>query len=252
MSVNYLDDNGLLYFWQKIKSFVTGRIPTKTSDLTNDSGYITSADIPEGAAASSTTPKMDGTAATGSENRFARGDHVHPTDTSRASASSVTALSDRVDSLETAVGTGGSVDTKIANAIAGLDSSVSATSNQAIASVTIVDGKITGSTKVTVPTNNNQLTNGAGYQTASDVATAISTALASAVEYKGTVATVANLPSSGNKTGDMYHVTATGGEYAWDGSAWQEMGSIIDLSGYVEDSDLVAITNSEIDTIVAS
>ena len=40
-------------------------------------------DIPEGAAASSTTPKMDGTAAVGTENAFARGDHVHPTDTSR-------------------------------------------------------------------------------------------------------------------------------------------------------------------------
>lgn len=33
--------------------------------------------------ASSTTPKMDGTAAVGSESAFARGDHVHPTDTSR-------------------------------------------------------------------------------------------------------------------------------------------------------------------------
>lgn len=40
-------------------------------------------DVPEGSAASSTTPKMDGTASTGSENAFARGDHIHPTDTSR-------------------------------------------------------------------------------------------------------------------------------------------------------------------------
>lgn len=44
------------------------------------SGYITSASVPS---ASSTTPKMDGTASTGSENAFARGDHIHPTDTSR-------------------------------------------------------------------------------------------------------------------------------------------------------------------------
>ena len=33
--------------------------------------------------ASSTTPKADGTASAGSETNFARGDHVHPTDTSR-------------------------------------------------------------------------------------------------------------------------------------------------------------------------
>ena len=58
-------------------------IPTKTSDLTNDSGFITSSDIPEGSAASTTTPKMDGTATIGTEMAFARGDHIHPTDTSR-------------------------------------------------------------------------------------------------------------------------------------------------------------------------
>lgn len=62
-------------------------MPTKTSQLINDSGFITSGDIPEGSAASTTTPQMDGTAATGSELAFARGDHVHPTDTSRLSTS---------------------------------------------------------------------------------------------------------------------------------------------------------------------
>lgn len=58
-------------------------IPSKTSDLTNDSGYITDADIPEGAAASTSLPLMDGTAATGTSNAFARGDHVHPSDTTK-------------------------------------------------------------------------------------------------------------------------------------------------------------------------
>lgn len=59
-------------------------VPTKTSDITNDSGFITTSDIPEGAAASTSTPLMDGTAAVGTELAFARGDHRHPTDTSRA------------------------------------------------------------------------------------------------------------------------------------------------------------------------
>lgn len=96
MAKKYLDDNGVLYFWQKIKNAfvpvtrtVNGKalssdISLKTSDLTNDSGYITIADVPEGSAASTTTPKMDGTAAVGTETAFARGDHRHPTDTSRA------------------------------------------------------------------------------------------------------------------------------------------------------------------------
>ena len=58
-------------------------VPTKTSEITNDSGFITSSDIPEGAAATTTSPKMDGTAAVGTEMAFARGDHVQPSDTSR-------------------------------------------------------------------------------------------------------------------------------------------------------------------------
>ena len=61
-------------------------VPTKTSELTNDSGYITSADVPPGSTASSTTPLMDGTAAVGTENAFARGDHRHPADTSKQDA----------------------------------------------------------------------------------------------------------------------------------------------------------------------
>lgn len=63
-------------------------IPSKTSQLTNDSGFITSSDIPEGPVASTTTPKMNGTASVGTETAFARGDHVHPSDTTKAGLAS--------------------------------------------------------------------------------------------------------------------------------------------------------------------
>ena len=79
MATKYAGQNSL----NKLMSLIKNAIPKKTSDLTNDSGFITGADIPEGAAASSATPKMDGTAAAGTSNAFARGDHVHPSDTSR-------------------------------------------------------------------------------------------------------------------------------------------------------------------------
>lgn len=148
-------------------------VPTATSDLTNDSGFITTADIPEGAAASTTTPKMDGTAAVGTELAFARGDHRHPTDTSRAAASDLDAVDARVQTLETAVGTGGSVDSKIKAAVEALDSSIAAETGKAIASVTVVDGKITGSTKIAVPTKVSDLTNDENYMTEGDVETAI-------------------------------------------------------------------------------
>lgn len=69
-----------LYLWTGEKWIP---VPTKLSQLENDSKFITAKDVPEGAAASTTTPKMNGTAAVGSEKAFARGDHVHPKDTSK-------------------------------------------------------------------------------------------------------------------------------------------------------------------------
>lgn len=106
MAKKYLDYDGLLYFWQKIKIlFVTDvsynstskKIQkTKagaTSDVVTLSTVATSGSyndlsnkptIPAGVEKTTTTPKMDGTAAIGSEVKFAAGDHVHPTDTSRA------------------------------------------------------------------------------------------------------------------------------------------------------------------------
>lgn len=59
-------------------------IPTKTSDLTNDSGFITASDVPAGVQPATVAPLRDGTAAVGSSAKYAKEDHVHPTDTSRA------------------------------------------------------------------------------------------------------------------------------------------------------------------------
>ena len=42
----FLDEKGLAYFWQQILAKINTVKITKTSQLTNDSNYITSADIP--------------------------------------------------------------------------------------------------------------------------------------------------------------------------------------------------------------
>lgn len=60
------------------------------------------------------------------------------------------------------------------------------------------------------------------------------------LHYKGTKATVSALPSSGNVTGDVWHITADGSEWAWDGSDWQELGTAVDLTGYLQSSDIAA------------
>lgn len=100
-------------------------VPTKTSDITNDSGFITSDDVPEGAAASTTTPKMNGTAAVGTETAFARGDHVHPSDTAKANLASPTftgtpkAPTAAAGTNTTQIATTAFVSTAIANAQTG-------------------------------------------------------------------------------------------------------------------------------------
>lgn len=105
---------------------------------------------------------------------------------------------------------------------------------------------------ITVPTAVSDLTNDSGYQTATEVQTAIDAAVAAAYKYKGSVATVADLPDSGNTAGDVYDVQETGVNYAWTGTAWDALGAYVDTSVLWAKAELTAITTAEIDTIVAS
>lgn len=105
---------------------------------------------------------------------------------------------------------------------------------------------------VPVPTKTSDLANDSGFQTASQVSSAISTALASAVTYRGTVATYAELPSSGQSTGDMWNVSADGMNYVWSGSAWDAQAPTVDLSGLVESSDVTIVTNAQINALFTS
>ena len=88
---SYLDNNGLLYFWQKIKNlFVPTTRKVNNKALSADIS-LTASDV--GALPSSTTipspgtgssyPAMDGTRSLGSDAGYARVDHVHPSDTTK-------------------------------------------------------------------------------------------------------------------------------------------------------------------------
>lgn len=61
----------------------------------------------------------------------------------------------------------------------------------------------------------------------------VEAALAGVFHYKGSVATYANLPATGNEVGDVWNVIDTGKNYAWSGSAWDDLGGIVDLSNLV-------------------
>lgn len=80
----------------------------------------------------------------------------------------------------------------------------------------------------------------------STVTALIDSKVASVYKYKGTVATEAELPNSDQVVGDVYHVTEKSKEFVWDGKKWEELGGIVDLSGYYTRTE----TDGAIDTKV--
>ena len=72
--------------------------------------------------------------------------------------------------------------------------------------------------------------NDAEYQTATQVSASIDAKISSVYRYKGSVANQAALPSSDNVTGDIYNCEDTGMNYAWNGEAWDALGSATTLA----------------------
>ena len=108
---------------------------------------------------------------------------------------------------------------------------------------------------LTVPTKVSDLQNDSGYQNATEVQSLIDTAVTSAYKYKGSVATVSALPASDNTTGDVYDVQATGMNYAWNGTAWDALGQLVDTSALWtsvpgQANTLEAMTVAEINAIL--
>lgn len=271
-----LDENGVLYLWGKVKTYVATaianiKLPSKTSDLTNDSGFITAKDVPEGAAASSTVPKMDGTAAAGTETAFARGDHVHPSDTTKVdkvegkglSANDYT-LPDASASVKGGVTVGTNVDVN-----GGKISVKNGTTNQKGVVQLSSATDDTSTTKAATPSavkaaydlaagKQSPATSLAGYGIA-DAYTKdeVDAKMSSALEYKGSKDTYADLPTTGNKKGDVWnivnadaaHGVNAGDNVAWNGTTWDVLAGTMDLSAYMLAEDLVAISNTELDNI---
>ena len=53
--------------------------------------------------------------------------------------------------------------------------------------------------------------------------------LTSAMHYKGAVATKAELPTTGNEPGDVWNVIEDGKNYAWDGTAWDDISGVMSI-----------------------
>lgn len=72
---------------------------------------------------------------------------------------------------------------------------------------------------------------------------ALKSEIASMYKYKGSKATLSALPTTGNLAGDVYNTEDTGMNHAWTGTAWDALGSSFTIA---------SLANAEIDTILAS
>jgi hypothetical protein len=269
--MKYLDENGLLYLVQKIKGWDAGKVDTKTgwglsqNDLTNDlkSKYDTAVQKVDDLTATGGAPnvieivKVNGTALTPDSNKAVN--VSVPTKLSQLTND------DNFVKDANYVHTDNNFTLTEKQKLAGLENYNDTEIKQQIANAGKIDiVKVNGveqtvtnkAVEISVPTNNSQLANGAGYQTASDVNALIATALG---EVQGlSISIVQTLPETG-EAGVLYFVSNPSGknpnsydEYIWLGDSYEKIGAIdLDLTGYIKSSDVAAITNAEIDNIIA-
>ena len=210
MAKKYLDSDGLLYFWQKIANAFVKKDGSKvlsTNDYTTEE-KIKLAGIAEGA------------------NKTTIIDNLTSTSTTDAlSANQGRILDEKIASINTGLEDLGAGDM--------LKSVYDINGDGIIDNAEKLGGQLPSyyAAASSIPTNNNQLTNGAGYQTAAEVNAAIEAIIGSAPDALNTLEELANALN------DDANFAAT---------------ITTELAKKVNEADLVAITNAEIDTIVAS
>ena len=81
---------------------------------------------------------------------------------------------------------------------------------------------------------------------------AVEAKLTGVYHFKGSVDTFDALPKDADD-GDVYNVTDSGMNYGYiaESKTWDALGTVIDLSGYAQKTDFVAMTNEEIDALFA-
>ena len=279
MSLKYLDENGLLYFWQKIKNKFVAQESGKglssndytTTEKNKLSGISSGAEVNQNAfsnvAVGSSTIQADSKTDTLT---LTAGNNVtltpNTTSDSITIAATDTTYSDATTSTHGLMSTADK--TKLDGIQAGataitVDSALSSTStnplqNKAINTAlgnkaNLASPTFTGTPKAPTPaasTNNTQIA------TTAYVTSAIATAISgiSGISFE----IVSSLPATGD-SGTIYLLSNSGtgtnvyDEYIYVNNNWEKIGTTdVDLSDYVKTSDLIAITNAEIDTIVAS
>ena len=281
MARTYLDYDGLLYFWEKLKSKLSAELSEKvdkvsgkglsSNDLTNalvtkinqaEANVIAKIKVNNSEVApdssktvSITVPTDNSQLANGAGYQTAANvSAAIPIKSIKVNGSALTPDSGKAVSITVPTD-----NSQLTNG-AGYQTAANVSAAIPIKSIKVNGSALTPDSgkavSITVPTSNSQLSNGAGYQTASDVSAAIASALSgvTSISYQ----TVTTLPATG-AAGVIYLVAHSHGdkdsydEYLWLGSAYEKIGNTdINLSGYVKTTDLSAISNAQIDTICAT
>lgn len=248
----YLDDNGLTYYHSKIKTLLNGKVDTvagkglSTNDFTN-----------------TLKNKLDGIAAGAQANVIegvnVNGTAVTPTNkiVSLTVPTKLTDLTNDGNFVADAnyVHTDNNFTTTLLNKLNGIASGaeVNVQSDWSVTS-TSSDAFIKNK-----PTKVSDFTNDSNFQTQAQVTQAINDAIGQITGISFEI--VQTLPATG-AAGTIYLMPNSGAspniydEYIWVTSggsgSFEKIGTTdVDLSGYVLSSELVAISNAEIDTVVA-
>lgn len=135
----------------------------------------------------------------------------------------ISGLDNRVTALEQAGGGGGSV--------VAYDGVLTVKKNGNTVGTFSANQSTNSTINISVPTKTSDLSNDSGFLTRSDIS--------GVYTYKGSVANTSALNNIQNPSvGDVYNVTADNMNYAWTGSVWDALGSSVDLSNYVQKTDI--------------
>lgn len=262
--MKYLNDDGLLYLVQKIKTWLNGKVDKVNGKGLSTNDYTTN-----------DKNKLAGIEA--NANKTIVNNTLTSTSTTEAlSANQGKTLSERIDAINNNMENLGAGDM--------MKSKYDVNNNGVVDDAEKLGGQLPSyyAKASDIPTDNSELENGAGYitgiskndvtkalgftpynatnpsgyQTASQVSTAIGNAISNiqGISYE----VVTTLPTSG-QAGVIYLKSNSGSnpnsydEYIWVNNKFEKIGTTdVDLSNYVQEDDLVPITNAEIDTIVGS
>lgn len=229
----YLDENGLLYYNQKLDTKFNGKVDKDGNKVLSDVNFTAAYESKLNSLKNYTLPTASAETLGGI--KVGAGLQISEQGTLSATGGGTADSVDwvNVQDTPTTISGYGITDAKVEGQVVTL-----------------------GSNSVTVPTNNNQLTNGAGYQTASEVQSAITEAIGDITGFEFQI--VEDLPGTG-ENGIIYLVSNNGSgqniydEYIWTGTAFEKIGTTdVDLSNYWSKTDLVAIQNGEIDSIMGA